>query len=72
MPKPKNLGSCIIPGCEYEVVKFNKMTDKTVEKISNKDLENEYNFIKKDDQLYALFLQIKLLNYNRITIVIND
>ena len=47
MPKPKNLGPCVISGCE-NAVKFNKMTNYTIEKIRNKDSERKYDFIKED------------------------
>src|SRR4051794_2764411 len=58
MPKAKNLGPCIIPDCT-NAVKFNKMTNYTIEKVKNKDLEEIYSFIKEGDQLcYIHYLEI--------------
>ena len=58
MPKPKNLGPCIISGCK-NAVKFNKMTNYTIEKIRHKDSERQYDFIKEDDQLcYIHYMEI--------------
>ena len=58
MPKPKNLGPCMLSSCENGAP-FCKMTEYTIEKIRRKDLENKYNFIKKDDQLcYKHYLDI--------------
>src|SRR5437588_3952774 len=58
MPKQKNLGPCVISGCE-NAVKFNKMTNYTIEKIRNKDSERKYDFIKEGDQLcYMHYLEI--------------
>ena len=58
MPKPKNLGPCVLSGCENGI-QFCKMTEYTIEKITKKDLENKYGFIKKGDQLcYKNYLDI--------------
>lgn len=58
MPKPKNLGPCVLPGCENGI-QFCKMTEYTIEKINKKDSENKYGFIKKGDQLcYKHYLDI--------------
>jgi hypothetical protein len=58
MPKAKNLGPCIIPDCK-NAVKFNKMTNYTIEKIRDKDSEKQYNFIKEGDQLcYTHYMKI--------------
>jgi hypothetical protein len=58
MPKAKNLGPCIISDCK-NTVKFNKMTSYTIEKISDKDSEKRYGFIKEGDQLcYTHYLEI--------------
>lgn len=58
MPKPKNLGPCIISGCK-NAVKFNKMTNYTIEKIRHKDSERQYDFIKEGDQLcYTHYMEI--------------
>ena len=52
MPKPKNLGPCAIPKCDYENTRrFRKMTELAIEKIRNKHSEGSYNFIKENDQL---------------------
>jgi len=50
MPRAKNLGPCVITGCDG-TDRFYKMTTFTIEKIRNKDLENKYDFIKEGDQL---------------------
>jgi hypothetical protein len=50
MPKPKNLGPCIMSGCDNPAP-YRKLQTKTIEKIRNKDLENKYYFLEEGDQL---------------------
>jgi len=54
MPRAKNLGPCVITGCDG-TDRFYKMTTFTIEKIRNKDLENKYDFIKEGDQLCSKY-----------------
>jgi len=50
MPKPKNLGPCIISDCNNPAP-YRKLQAKTMEKIRNKDLEKKYYFLKEGNQL---------------------
>jgi hypothetical protein len=50
MPKPKNLGPCIIPGCD-KPAPYRKLQIGTMDKIRKKDLKNEYYFLEEGNQL---------------------
>ena len=48
---PKNHGPCVIPGCTNTDNQFRKLTNYTIDKIRAKDVNNEYGFLKENDQL---------------------
>lgn len=50
MPKPKNLGPCVISDCNNPAP-YRKLQTGTIEKIRSKDLENKYYFLEEGNQL---------------------
>jgi len=50
MPKPKNLGPCVISDCNNSAP-YRKLQTGTIEKIRSKDLENKYYFLEEGNQL---------------------
>src|SRR5690348_1693205 len=48
---PKNRGPCVIPGCTNTDNQFRRLTNYAIDKIRAKDVNNEYGFLKENDQL---------------------